>query len=63
MDHFQNDNNNVINNNFNINNFNNNVQNEIKDNYQNNNNIIKPDYVVPPGLDSSSHENSIVGEK
>ena len=63
VDHFQNDNNNVINNNFNINNFNNNVQNEIKDNYQNNNNIIKPDYVVPPGLDSSSHENSIVGEK
>jgi hypothetical protein len=27
------------------------------------NNIIKPDYVIPPGLDSSSHENSIVGEK
>ena len=60
---FQNDNNNVINDNFNINNFNNNAQNEIKENYQNNNNIIKPDYVIPPGLDSSSHENSIVGEK
>lgn len=27
------------------------------------NNNIKPDYVIPPGLDSSSHEASIIGEK
>ena len=57
-------NNNIIDNNFNINNFNeNNIQNEFKPNYQNNNQIITPDYVIPPGLESSSHENSIVGEK
>ena len=29
----------------------------------NNNQIIKPDYVIPPGLECSSHENSIIGEK
>ena len=59
-----NNNNNIIDNNFNINNFNeNNIQNEFKPNYQNNNQIITPDYVIPPGLESSSHENSIVGEK
>ena len=28
-----------------------------------NNHIIKPDYVIPPGLESSSLESSIVGEK
>ena len=57
-------NNNIINNNININNFNeNNYQNEINKNAKNNNNIIKPDYVIPPGLDCSSHENSMVGEK
>ncbi len=60
-------NNNDINNNININNFNgNNFQNNfnINQNYQNNNNQIpKPEYVIPPGLDSSSHENSIIGEK
>ena len=57
-------NNNIINNNININNFNeNNYQNEINENAKNNNNIIKPDYVIPPGLDCSSHENSMVGEK
>jgi len=55
----QNINNNIIDNNFNINNFNNNIQNQINQN----NNIIQPNYVIPPGLDSSSHENSIVGEK
>jgi hypothetical protein len=49
-------------NNFNENNFQNNIN--INQNYQNNNNQIpKPEYVIPPGLDSSSHENSIVGEK
>ena len=59
-----NNNNNIIDNNFNINNFNeNNIQNEFKPNCQNNNQIITPDYVIPPGLESSSHENSIVGEK
>ena len=59
-----NNNNNIIDNNFNINNFNeNNIQNEFKPSYQNNNQIITPDYVIPPGLESSSHENSIVGEK
>ena len=61
-----NDNNNFnINNNININNINeNNYQSDINKVYQNNNNqIIKPDYVIPPGLDSSSHENSIIGEK
>ena len=32
--------------------------------YNNSNNQInKPEYVIPPSLDSSSHENSIVGEK
>ena len=57
-------NNNIINNNININNFNeNNYQNEINENAKNNNNIIKPDYVIPPGLDCSSHENSMVGAK
>ena len=61
----QQNNNNDINNNFNINNFNGNnfQQNNINQNYQNNNQIPKPDYVIPPGLDSSSHENSIIGEK
>ena len=61
---FNNNNNININDNFNINNFNqnNNYPNQINGNYQNNN-IIKPDYVIPSGLDSSSHENSIVGEK
>ena len=54
------DNNNIINNNFNINNFNNIVESQFN---QNNNVVIKPEYVIPPGLDSSSHENSIVGEK
>ena len=59
-----NNNNNIIDNNFNINNFNeNNIQNEFKPSYQNNNQIKTPDYVIPPGLESSSHENSIVGEK
>ena len=57
-------NNNIINDNININNYiNNNVQNEINENYKNNNKVITPDYVIPPGLDSSSHESSIIGEK
>ena len=51
------------NNNLNTNIFNNNAQNEINQNYHNNNKIITPDYVIPPGLESSSHENSIIGEK
>ena len=59
-----NNNNNINNNNININNFNNNnFPNEIKENNSNYNQIIKPDYVIPPGLESSSHENSIIGEK
>ena len=57
-------NNNIINDNININNYiNNNAQNEINENYKNNNKVITPDYVIPPGLDSSSHESSIIGEK
>ena len=49
----------------NINNFNeNNFQNNFNQNDQNiNNQIPKPNYVIPPGLDSSSLDNSIVGEK
>ena len=59
-----NNNNNIMNNNININNFNNNnFQNEIKETNSNYNQVIKPDYVIPPGLEASSHENSIVGEK
>ena len=27
------------------------------------NNNVKPDYVIPPGLDSSTHDASIIGEK
>ena len=57
-------NNNIKNDNININNYiNNNAQNEINENYKNNNKVITPDYVIPPGLDSSSHESSIIGEK
>ena len=57
-------NNNIINDNININNYiNNNAQNEINENYKINNKIITPDYVIPPGLESSSHESSIIGEK
>jgi len=61
----QNNNNDIINNNFNINNFNGNnfQQNNFNQNFQNNNQIPQPNYVIPPGLDSSSHENSIIGEK
>ena len=62
----QNNNNDIINtNNININNFNeNNFQNNFNQNVQNiNNQIPKPNYVIPPGLDSSSLDNSIVGEK
>ena len=54
----------IINDNININNYiNNNAQNEINENYKINNKIITPDYVIPPGLESSSHESSIIGEK
>ena len=61
----QNNNNNINNNNININTLNgNNFQNNINQNYQNiNNQIPKPNYVIPPGLDSSSVDTSIVGEK
>jgi len=60
----QNNNNNIINDNININNYiNNNAQNEINENFKIINKIITPDYVIPPGLESSSHESSIIGEK
>ena len=54
--------NNDINNN-NQNNYMNNNMNMSPSTPINNNQIVKPDYVIPPGLDSSSHENSIIGEK
>ena len=39
-------------------------KNNINQNYQNINiQIPKPNYVIPPGLNSSLLENSIVGEK
>ena len=56
--------------NFNQNNFNQNdnyYQNQNNNISQqiniNNNHNITPDYVIPPGLECSSHENSIIGEK
>ena len=54
---------------------NNNYSNQINNNYANQNNnyfpnqndinnqVMKPDFVIPVGLESSSHENSIIGEK
>ena len=72
----QNNNNysNQINNNY-SNQINNNYSNQNNNNYTNQNNnyfpnqntinnqVMKPDFVIPVGLESSSHENSIIGEK
>ena len=58
-------NNNDLNQNNNRNN-NNNINNNINSNTQNpmnNNQVVKPDFVIPPGLEASAFENSIVGEK